>query len=379
MNQSSSDILIIGGGVVGLSTALRLAEQGVSATVIDRQEVGREASWAGAGMLPPGCLQFAETPEARLRAYSYGMWKELSESLFELTGIDNGYRVCGAVELFDGESSFLKQLDMWTQEGIRIEASEGRSVNSQFSEVIEKRIPGLSEQFNHAVFLPDFAQARNPRHLKALVAACRVRGVEIVEHVEDLTLSVTPSGNITASTSDRQFPADRVCVTAGSWTNRILEPLGCSVPVNPVRGQIVQLQVDTLPFRCVIELGRRYLVPRPDGLILIGSTEEHVGFVKQNTAEGVSGLLKFAEALVPELAEAEVVRTWSGLRPGTPDELPFLGAVPGFENLFVGAGHFRSGLQMSPGTSRILADLLTDRQPDISLDGLTFDRINTVC
>jgi len=214
---------------------------------------------------------------------------------------------------------------------------------------------------------------RNPRHVKALAAACRQRGVEIVEDAEQMTLTAD-SDNVTASMPTRRFHADRICVTAGSWTSSLLQPLNVTLPVKPVRGQIAQLRVSELPFSCVIEQGRRYLVPRPDGLILVGSTEEHVGFDKRNTTEGVSGLLKFAESLVPELAHAEVLRCWAGLRPGSPDELPFLGRVPEFENLFIGAGHFRSGVQMSPGTAIVLSNLLTDQQPPISLDGLEVRR-----
>ena len=115
-------------------------------------------------------------------------------------------------------------------------------------------------------------------------------------------------------------------------------------------------------------------MPRRDGLILIGSTEEDAGFVKQNTTEGVAELLSFAKTLIPSLAQAEVVRTWAGLRPGSPDELPLLGVAPGYSNLFVGAGHFRSGLQMSPATGRILADLMLGTTPEISLDGFQPDR-----
>ena len=158
----------------------------------------------------------------------------------------------------------------------------------------------------------------------------------------------------------------------------MLEPLGGTLPVKPVRGQMAQLQVSQLPFTCVIEQGRRYVVPRADGLILVGSTEEDVGFEKRNTTEGVASLLKFAESVVPELGRAEMVRCWAGLRPGSPDELPFLGAVPEFSNLFVGAGHFRSGLQMSPATGAILSDLLLDRTPAIDMTGLTWDRISAI-
>ena len=119
-------------------------------------------------------------------------------------------------------------------------------------------------------------------------------------------------------------------------------------------------------------------MPRPDGLILAGSTEEHCGFLKQNTSQGISEILNFATSLVPALHNAAIVRMWAGLRPGSPDELPLIGQVPGWDNLFLGTGHFRSGLQMSPGTGELLADLLLDRAPRISLDGLSCDRFDMV-
>jgi glycine oxidase len=153
--------------------------------------------------------------------------------------------------------------------------------------------------------------------------------------------------------------------------------LNVPIPVQPVRGQIVQLLPDQQPVSCVIEDGRRYLVPRRDGLVLVGSTEERVGFQKANTVDGVQGLLEFAISLVPSLQHAAITRTWSGLRPGSPDELPLLGRVGGFSNLWVGAGHFRSGLQMSPGTALILGQLISGRAPEISLEGLSPDRFRS--
>lgn len=370
MNQRP-DILIIGGGVIGLTTAWNLAGQGVSVSVVDRQQVGREASWAGAGMLPPGRLQNAITPEARLRAYSHQLWKTLPEELKARTGIDNGYRRCGSVEICTANQAeaFDHQLSDWRAEGIVVEELDRTD--------IEKHIPALAENVPSGVFLPEFGQVRNPRHVKALAAACRQMGVEILEDQEQLSLTLSGQ-RVEATTPDRQFACDRICVCAGSWSSKVLDPLGVSLPVKPVRGQMVQLKVSQLPFSCVIEQGRRYIVPRADGLILVGSTEEYVGFEKRNTTEGVADLLKFAESLVPELGRAEVIRCWAGLRPGSPDELPFLGRIPQFDNLFVGAGHFRSGLQMSPGTGAVLADILLNRTPDIDMDGLTFDRVATM-
>lgn len=368
MALTQPDILLIGGGVTGLTTALKLADRGVSVTLIDRQSAGREASWAGAGMLPPGNLSFAVTPEARLRAYSHSLWNDFAADLLERTGIDSGYHICGAVEVFatGDESDSREQFRKWSEEKIRFQLLARADA--------ERLVADLNPQFDSVAFLPDFGQIRNPRHMQALQAACRQRGVEIIEHSEFVNLVVDHDRVAEVRLSNRTLQFDRVCITAGAWSTSILKPLGFRIPIKPIRGQIVQLQLPAQPFRCVIESGRRYLVPRRDGLILVGSTEEDVGFVKQNTTEGVASLLDFARAMVPALAQAEVVRSWAGLRPGSPDELPLLGAVPGFSNLFVGAGHFRSGLQMSPASGTILADLMLGLKPVISLDGLTADR-----
>ncbi len=258
------------------------------------------------------------------------------------------------------------EISAWRREGIRCELADRREM--------ERHAPSLHPLFQRAYFLPDFAQIRNPRCLSALTAACRMQGVEILENVSGLQL-VRQADRITeVSWQGNRLSADRVCVTAGAWSAELLETVGLRIPLRPIRGQIVQLQMSPLPFRCVMLLGDRYLVPRPDGLVLAGSTEEDVGFDRRNTSAGVMDLISMAMSIVPELRSSHVLQTWAGLRPGTPDGLPFLGRVPEISNLFVGAGHFRSGLQMSAGTGRILADLLRDRRPEVSLEGLGCDR-----
>ena len=365
------EMLIVGAGVVGMTTALKLAERGVSVTLLDRQLVGREASWAGAGMLPPGNPANAVTPEARLRSYSHGLWPEFAADLADRTGIDTGYHVCGAIEVcsVDQQDEFREHDAQWHAEGIRVEHLS--------ADEVQHHVADMDGRFENAIFLPEFAQVRNPRYLKALKAACLQRGVEILEHVHALDVHQKDDRISEVRVGDRTLQFDRICFAVGAWSASLLQPLGFSIPVKPVRGQIVQLQLPAQPFRCVIELGRRYLVPRRDGLILIGSTEEDAGFAKHTTTEGVAGLLDFAKSLVPSLAHAEVVQTWAGLRPGSPDELPLLGPVPGFSNVFIGAGHFRSGLQMSPATGTILADLMLGASPAISLDGLSPNRFSS--
>ena len=370
MSVVHPEIVIVGGGVVGLSTALQLAERGVAVTLVDRQQAGREASWAGAGMLPPGNSANAATPEARLRSYSHALWPEFASSLVDKTGIDIGYHVCGAIEVCSDETQyeFQQHVKQWQAEGIRVERMSGRAVRGY--------VANHDDRFEDAAFLPDFCQVRNPRYLQAMRAACLLRGVEILEHVHTSDIRRKDDRISDIRVGERTLRFDRICFSVGAWSAALLQPLGLSIPVKPVRGQIVQLRLPAPPFRCVIEHGRRYIVPRRGGLILIGSTEEDAGFAKQTTTDGVAGLLDFASSLVPSLALAEVVNSWAGLRPGSPDELPLLGQVPGFSNAFIGAGHFRSGLQMSPATGMILADLMLGQTPAISLEGLRADRFS---
>jgi len=368
MSVVHPEIVIVGAGVVGLTTALKLAERGVSVTLLDRQQAGREASWAGAGMLPPGNLTNAVTPEARLRSYSHTLWPEFASELVARTGIDIGYHICGAIEVCSNAAKheFQRHSIQWQTEGIRFERFSAHDV--------QRYVADMDGRFDNAIFLPDFAQVRNPRYMQALKAACLQRSVEILENVHALDIRQEGDRISQVRVGGRTLQFDRICFAAGAWSAALLQPFGVSIPVKPVRGQIVQLQLPAQRFRCVIELGRRYLVPRRDGLILIGSTEEDAGFAKHTTIEGIAGLLDFAKSLVPSLAHAEVVRTWAGLRPESPDELPLLGPVPQFSNVFIGAGHFRSGLQMSPATGMILADLMMGKTPAISLDGLCADR-----
>jgi glycine oxidase len=169
-------------------------------------------------------------------------------------------------------------------------------------------------------------------------------------------------------------PAERFCVTGGAWSAGLLAPLGIALPIVPIRGQIVLFNAGRRLFAPVVNVGRRYLVPREDGRVLAGSTEEDVGFDKRTTEEAVAELAGFARELVPALAEAEIERAWAGLRPGTPDELPYLGPLPGLDNAWVAAGHFRSGLQLSPGTAVAMARLIRGEPPPVDLGAFSVDR-----
>jgi glycine oxidase len=171
--------------------------------------------------------------------------------------------------------------------------------------------------------------------------------------------------------------ADRILIAAGAWSSALLSSQhDIAVGVHPVRGQIVLLKTRARPFTRVLMFGKQYLVPRLDGRILIGSTEEPEAlFDKANTAAGVADLLAFATKLVPSLVAAEVERCWSGLRPGTSDGLPFIGRMPGWDNVFVATGHFRAGVQLSVGTAQAITELFTGRPTCVPLDSFAVCRV----
>src|SRR5262249_18013140 len=176
-------------------------------------------------------------------------------------------------------------------------------------------------------------------------------------------------------TTAGRMPAERFVLAAGAWAEALLHQVGWRPGIRPVRGQIALLNSGTPLLRRGGMEGKRYLVPRPDGRVLAGSTEEDAGFDKRTTAGAIGELLNFAFALVPGLKSAQLERCWAGLRPGSPDEMPFLGPVPGFDNLFVAAGHFRAGIQLSAATGLVMSELLLGRRLTIPLEPFRLDRM----
>ncbi len=350
------DVLVVGGGVIGLTTAYELARAGARVHVVDQGGLGQESSWAGAGILPPGNPARARSPFDQLRAHSAAMFPELSADLRQRTGIDNGYLRCGGIELFPGGTGLSGgtglTADEWRGEGVASEWLDEAAAR--------KLEPALAAGLGRALYLPDMAQLRNPRHLKALVAGCQALGVKLSPGCPVCRVVHRGSCVETLETAVGALHAERFLVAAGAWSDVLLEQVGCKLGVCPVRGQIALLHAPPVLQR-ILMYGANYLVPRPDGRVLIGSTEEDAGFDKRTTAEAIAGLISLACRLAPALARAEVERAWAGLRPGSPDGLPFLGPVPGLDNLYVAAGHFRAGIQLSPATALLMKQLLLDQ------------------
>lgn len=367
------DVLILGGGVIGLSLAYELAGRGDKVRLIDRGQPGQEASWAGAGILPPGKRRSAADAYEQLAALSYELHPTWAAQLREETGIDNGFRRTGGLHIardHDACVEVRQELDYWRRRDVACEdVPPDRLVEVE---------PALAAQGPPAICaalrLPGEYQLRNPRHLKALVAACQRRGVTIQPGVAAEGFEMGRGRIRGVRTSAGVLSAEKYCVCGGPWSGQLLEPLGMRVRITPIRGQIVLLACEQPPLRHIIMDGIRYLVPRDDGRVLVGSTEEDAGFDKRPTGEGVEGLMRFALELVPALRSATFERSWAGLRPGTADRLPYLGAMPGVANGFIAAGHFRSGLQLSPATAVVMAQVIRGEAPEIDLRPFAVER-----
>jgi glycine oxidase len=369
MSERSSDVLIVGGGAIGLSVAYYCALERLSVTVLDRGPLGRESSWAGAGIIPAARSATAQSPYAKLLGMSSEMYPQLSADLREETGIDNGYVKCGGLEVgFDERDAHA------LRSAAGHYSKEGIAWNPLTQAQTRELEPALTGTFHIAYHIPEMAQVRNPRHVKALAAACARRGVWLKTGLLACGFAIDGDRVIGIRTPDATLAAANIVVTAGAWSGGLLQSIGVGLPVKPIRGQIALMTTDTPLLRRVVMLGKEYLVPRLDGRVLVGSTEEDVGFDCRPTPAGIGGLLATAISICPALGAAHLERTWAGLRPGSPDSKPFIGPVPGYRGLFVAAGHYRAGLQLSPVTGLVVKQLIVGQSISVPLDAFRLDR-----
>ncbi len=362
-----NDCLVIGGGVIGLSIAWELARRGQSVQLVDQGKLAREASWAGAGILPPAARPLAIHPYDQLRAMAFEMHREWSARLLRETGIHNGYQQNGAIYLARSAGE-VASLVAWSQLASDEQVQIEKLTPARLREIEPAIAPASSSKPLRATyFLPEECQIRNPRHLQSLIRACQQAGVELIENSPLVDLQLHDGEVVAAITSQGELRAKNYCIATGAWSGILLQKLGFEVGVLPIRGQMLLLKTDAPILRTIVNEGPRYMVPRDDGHLLIGATEEEVGFDKRNTEEALADLHQFAIELVPSLASAQVVQSWAGLRPASYDGFPYLGKLPNLANAFVAAGHFRSGLYLSPATAMVMSDLISGITPAVDL------------
>lgn len=352
----TKQVVIVGGGVIGLLTAFNLAAEVEQVVLCDRGELGQESSWAGGGIVSPLYPWRYSPAVTALAHWSQDFYPQLGERLFTSTGVDPEVHTTGLYWLdLEDEAEALA----WAER-------EGRPLSAVGISAAYDAVPVLGPGFHRAIYMAGVANVRNPRLVKSLKAALQAMpNVSIREHCE-ITGFSQDAGRITGvDTTEGTIAGDRVVLTAGAWSGDLLRPLGLDLPVEPVKGQMILFKCaeDFLP-SMVLAKGR-YAIPRRDGHILVGSTLEHAGYDKTPTAEALESLKASAIELLPALAEATPVGHWAGLRPGSPEGIPFIGEVPGWEGLWLNCGHYRNGLVLAPASCQLFADLLLGREPII--------------
>lgn len=349
MTGRSPDVLIVGGGLIGCALAAELADRGAPATVLERNEPGSEASGAAAGMLTPQSESHVHDPLFDLGLESRALYPGWVTRLSGETGMDVGYRRCGFVRCRFGAE---ERLDFAWQRAL------GLAVIEEDGAALADRAGGrLSPEVHGGTFFPDDGVV-DPRLLtRAAWIAALARGARVRTGVSVHGFLLEKGVCRGVETSEGTIFAGAVVDAAGAWA-AFPGRLPVTLPVEPVRGQIVALRLPAPAFEPLVSSSEVYLVPRPDGTVLLGATVERVGFHKEVTADGVAHLIGAAARLMPSVRDAEFVTAWAGLRPASPDGLPVLGGSP-VPGLYFAAGHHRNGILLAPVTARLLADLLT--------------------
>lgn len=361
MCVASSDVIIIGGGIIGLSLAHRLASENRRVVVLDRQAPGLEASWAAAGMLSAAPESPADLALVPLAKKSFALYPEFIATIQENSGKDANFRCDGALELFFGASAEAER-DR-TVAAHRALGLTTQAVSSAEATAIEL---SLSKSAHAAAWLPD-EYSVDPRALtSAALQAAKNRGADVRANIEVRNLVIEGSRCVGAESQSEKFTAAHVVLAAGCFSSGIAAAARLA-PTEPVRGQMVSLRTARPMPNHVVRSHRGYVVPRGNGLLVAGSTIEHAGFEKKVTAAGIGGILSAAVELIPELADAAIEETWCGLRPDTPDHLPLIGPTE-FAGLWLATGHYRNGILLAPATAQVLGDWILHGKTDLNMD-----------
>lgn len=363
------DTVVVGGGIIGVSLAFELRRRGQSVLVLDRQEPGREASWAAAGTISPA-PDHESVGIAALGYESYRLYPEFAAAIEEASGKSAGFHPNGAMELFlddDGEMARDRRLKEIQSHGIDAEA-----ISLDEAKIREPAIGGATRA---ALWIRDEAYL-DPRAItQAAIAAALKTGVEVRGNSDVISVLVEQgccsgvlvagagkhrAGNLEVRTGEK-VAASNVAIAAG-WRSGEIGGVESNAPTTPVRGQMVALgKVPSAP-RTILRSRLGYMAPREDGRTVVGSTLESGTAEKHTTPAGIQNILTAALTMAPGLASAPIVETWAGVRPDSPDHLPIIGPT-NIAGLFIATGHYRNGMLLAPVTAKYLAEWIATGKP----------------
>jgi glycine oxidase len=353
---SIPDITIIGGGVIGLLTAREFHHAGATVAIFEKKQLGQESSWAGGGILLPLYPWRQKQAISQLVRQSLLLYPTLAAELLADTGLDPEWTQCGM--LITKNPDVSAAVDWCHAYGIAFQIPDPCFFNAFCTEPL------------NPLWLPEIAQARNPRLVKSIRQDLINKGVIIHEHCELLAVKVEQNCITSIQTTSGTQAVNQLVIATGAWTGEVFKELFSSVThvipnISPVKGQMLLFDAEPETLRHMILDGDHYLIPRRDGKILAGSTVELDDFRKSTTIEACTKLTEFAIELLPALKCYPMIKHWAGLRPGTESGVPYIDKHPEIKNLSVNAGHFRNGLVMSPASAQLLVDLVLNRPTQV--------------
>lgn len=366
----AADVIIIGGGVIGCSVAYHLSVAGMRCAVLERESIASGASGVAAGMLTISIEHLRNRPDFHLGVESLKIYPETLKAIHEASGIDPEYITAGSLRLAftEPEEQQLRALIPEMKPYLEIDWVGGEDVL--------KTEPNLSPRIRGAIYTPGERQVRASRITQAYAQAAAAQG-RVSFELGTLVAGLTYQGQRVTGVrmaDGSHMTGDHVVLAAGTWSGPIAESIGVSVPVRPIRGQIITLYKVPRPVRMCVFSPYGYLTPKVDGTVLLGATYEEVGYDLRVTAAGIGGLLAGLPEFAPGLENAEIRELRVGLRPGTPDEAPILGPVPGWEGITLATGHFRSGILLSPITGKLIAESITQGKTSFPIDAFSLAR-----
>ena len=365
-------VLIVGGGVIGCAIAYYLAKAGAAATLLERGEIGGQASGAAAGMLVPALEEASSESFRDLYLASLQLYPSLVEALREETGIDVQYTPSGLllVARTEDRAESLRGF-------LRTRGSSGDDFEWVERDVLRRLEHTLTDRVLGAAYSPEGRHVNPGLLTQALARAALARGVALRQGAAVTTFLRRGSRVLGVRTSGGDMiAADRIVLAAGPWTRALGRRLGVDIPTRPMRGQMLAYRSTAV--RHIIWGEDGYLVPKAGGFLFAGATVEDAGFRPWITRRGLASLRRMAVGLVPALRYAGVASTWAGLRPGSPDGHPIIGLLSDMENVYVATGHFRNGVLLAPVTGKLVAQLITEGKTEMPLEPFGVQRFGAL-
>jgi glycine oxidase len=354
-STASAEVLVIGGGIIGLSIARALAQSGASRVcVIEKNEFGQEASWAAGGILAPQVEADQDDDFFQLACASRDLYPGFVHAVQDESGIDVGFDSTGTIYVAFTEKEQDEFRARWEWQ-----RSRGLSIEWLTGDEVRQQERSISPNVRCALRFPHDYQVENRRLVEALLVANARAGVRLIPECGAEALRIENSHVLGVETTRGFIAASSVVLAAGSWSSSIKSTVPLpSIDVTPVRGQMLCFKPETPMAHHVIYSGRGYLIPRSDGRLLAGSTTEEAGFDKRVTDAGTKAIRSMAEEIVPALESVPVFEAWAGFRPRAQDGLPVLGPLRGVQGLFYATGHYRNGILLAPVTAKLIAEAI---------------------